>query len=60
MDIYIFKVKNYHTVLVGQRREDNSGAVLFYVENAEGRKFQYSSEKVEWFELVYKESNQAV
>ena len=47
MDIYAFKVKDYTTVLVGQKYEDEFGGG-YYVQRGDGTKYEYYLHRVEW------------
>jgi hypothetical protein len=42
-DIYLFKVKDYTTVLLGRYKDG-----IFYVQRADGFKFEYAEYRVIW------------
>lgn len=52
-DIYIFKVKDYTTILVGQYDTEKNE---FYVQRGDGAKYSYSNHyefgRIEWFEKL--------
>ena len=49
MEIYIFKVKDFTTILVGQKEGE-----YFYIQRGDGEKRQYHECSVEWSKLVCK------
>lgn len=49
MDVYLFKVTDYVTILVGQKDSDGS----FYIQRGDGEKQVYLDYRIEWFEKIY-------
>jgi len=45
MDIYIFKVKEYTTLLVGQYNEKTEE---YYVQRGDGTKYSYHKDRIEY------------
>lgn len=43
MEIFLFKVKDYTTVLAGQKYEDG-----FFVQRGDGAKYEYENYRIEW------------
>jgi hypothetical protein len=52
MDIYIFKVRDYTTILVGQMVYDEFNEKVFYVQRGDGDKYKYDGYRVEWYKKV--------
>jgi hypothetical protein len=52
MDIYLFKVKDYTTILVGQMEYDEFNKKVFYVQRGDGDKYKYDEYRIEWFKKI--------
>jgi len=62
MKVYKFKVKDYATILIGQRVESVFSKKnklkeegYFYIQRGDGNIQRYSNYRVEWSELIYSE-----
>ncbi len=64
MKIYLFKVKHYSTILIGQtiKKQDTFGQYkdYFYVQRADGTEYSYAKDFVEWYKLIYDENDQEI
>ncbi len=52
-DLYVFKVKDYKTILFGKRNKDIETELLpsfdsFYTERGDGTRYEYGEEEIEW------------
>jgi hypothetical protein len=52
-DLYVFKVKDYSTILFGKRNKDIETELLssfnsFYIERGDGTKYRYGEDEIEW------------
>jgi len=52
MDIYIFKIKDYTTVMVGQMFINDTDEKAFYVQKGDGMKYVYEEYRVQWYKEV--------
>lgn len=52
MDIYIFKVRDYSTVLVGQIEINEYKERVFYIQRGDGDKHRYDDYRIEWYKKV--------
>lgn len=52
MDIYIFKVKDYTTILVGQMELNEFKEKVFYIQRGDGEKHKYDEYRIEWFRHI--------
>ena len=50
--IYQFKVKDYTTILYGQRGMTKTGEMGFYVQRGDGTKFEYPDYRIEWYKQI--------
>jgi hypothetical protein len=46
--IYLFKVKDYTTELVGKMYHNELKEKIFYVQRADGTKYEYPEHRIEW------------
>lgn len=46
-DVYLFKIKDYTTILLGRYDKDNG---CFYIQRGDGKKYQYEGYRVVWKE----------
>ena len=67
LEVYAFKVKNYSTILFGQKETMNvcdctrckergiTNTSYFYVQRADGEKYKYHEDEIEWSDrlIVY-------
>lgn len=42
-DIYLFKVKDYTTTLLGKKKDD-----YFYIQRGDGTEYKYDVSRIEW------------
>ena len=52
MDIYVFKVKDYITILIGQMKINEFNEKVFYVQRGDGNKYEYEEYRIEWYKKV--------
>ncbi len=61
MRIYLFKVKDYTTILVGQKEteelkicknEENRVMEYYYVQRGDGIKIRYDKDQIEWVQFL--------
>ena len=54
MQVYKFKVKEYTTILVGQKTKDiETGEIYFYIQRGDGSIYSYNEYRIEFYELIY-------
>jgi len=49
VEVYLFKVKDYTTILVGQR---NHNEKCFFVQRGDGTMYKYDYDRIVWSKLV--------
>lgn len=49
VEVYLFKVKDYTTILVGQR---NDVEKIFFVQRGDGTMYKYDYDRIVWSKLV--------
>lgn len=54
MKIYLFKVKDFTTILVGQRNEEQN---YFYVQRGDGKIYEYYDYRITWSRLISEVDN---
>lgn len=62
MKVYKFKVKEYTTILIGQRiepvynyKKDTLEEGYFFIQRGDGKIFKYNDYRIEWSEIIYTE-----
>jgi len=48
IEIYQFKVKDYTTILYGQRGLTKIGEMGYYVQRGDGTRYEYQDYRIEW------------
>lgn len=58
MKVYQFKVRDFATVLVGQKMKDGPEYPhnYFYVQRGDGKEYAYEFERIEWVKLIYEDN----
>lgn len=49
VEVFLFKVKDYTTILVGQRNEDEK---YFFVQRGDGTMYKYNYDRIVWSKLI--------
>ena len=59
IELYAFKVKDYTTILFGQKETESmpiyrsvSEVVYYYVQRGDGRKHRYHENQIEWVKRI--------
>mgnify|MGYP000889774670 CR=1 FL=1 len=52
IEIYQFKVKDYTTILYGQRGLTKIGEMGYYVQRGDGTRYEYQDYRIEWAKKI--------